>query len=176
MEQVKIFKKYANRRIYDTEISRYVTVGEVAQRIRQGRSVQVLDAKTGEDVTAFILTQIVLEEAKNQNALLPVPLLHLIIRYWDNVLTEFFETYLQQIIRNYVAYKQSVDDQFRRWLELGMGMTEALWDPMRASGKTEDPDRSPRRLLPQRHVGPRSELDPQLHQRPAQHHHNEGRR
>ena len=59
-------KKYANRRLYDMEKSKYVTLNQVADLIRQGRQVEVVDAKTKEDVTAFILTQIILEEAKKK--------------------------------------------------------------------------------------------------------------
>jgi len=112
-------KKYANRRLYDMEKSEYVTLNQVADLIRQGRQVEVFDAKTNEDVTAFILTQIVLEEAKNKNFLLPKPVLHLIIQYGDNILGEFFEKYLQQMITTYVAHKNAVDEQFKRWLEMG---------------------------------------------------------
>ncbi len=118
-----MFKKYANRRIYDTSSSRYVTLDELAEVIRKGHVVKVIDAKTKEDVTAFILTQIVMEQAKRKNALLPVPVLHLIIQYGDNVLLEFFETYLQQIAHNYIRYKTEVDAQFKRWLDLGMGLS-----------------------------------------------------
>ena len=125
MAAVVIYKKYANRRIYDTQSSRYVTLEELADVIRQGRGVQVIDAQTKEDVTAFVLTQIVLEQAKRKNALLPPPVLHLVIRYGDNILLDFFETYLQQIVQNYIQYKKSVDDQFRRWLDLGMGLSPA---------------------------------------------------
>jgi len=117
-------KKYANRRLYDTERSTYITLNEVAELIRQGRQVEVYDAKTKEDVTAFILTQIVLEEARNKNALLPSPLLHLIIRYGDNLLGEFFDNYLQQTIQTYVAHKQALDTQFRQWLEMGMDLSQ----------------------------------------------------
>ncbi len=101
MPEKIIFKKYANRRLYDTEKSAYVTLNQVADVIRQGRHVEVIDAKTKEDVTAFTLTQIIMEEAKQKNILLPVPLLHLIIQYGDNILGEFFEKYLQQMINNY---------------------------------------------------------------------------
>ncbi len=125
MEGPRVYKKYANRRIYDTFASGYVTLEELAEVVRQGGEVKVIDAKTKEDVTAFILTQIVLEQAKRKNALLPSPVLHLIIQYGDNVLLEFFETYLQQIARNYIRYKKTVDDQFKRWLDLGMGLSRA---------------------------------------------------
>ncbi len=74
-----VLKKYSNRRFYDTERNAYVTLNHVGDLIRQGRQVEVNDASTQEDVTAFVLTQIVLEEAKKKNLLLPVSLLHLSI-------------------------------------------------------------------------------------------------
>ena len=123
MDDPIIFKKYANRRLYDTSTSKYVTLAELADIIRKGHHVKVVDAKTDEDVSAFILTQIILEQAKTKNTLLPVPLLHLIIQYGDNILLDFFDNYLNQIIENYLAYKRSVDAQFQRWLDLGMGLS-----------------------------------------------------
>lgn len=123
MAEMLILKKYANRRIYDPEKSIYVTLNEVADYIRNGRLVRIEDAKTKEDVTAFILTQIVLEAAKKKNALLPVPLLHLIIRYGDNLLGEFFEKYFYQTFQNFVNHKATMDAQFKQWLEMGMNMT-----------------------------------------------------
>jgi polyhydroxyalkanoate synthesis repressor PhaR len=124
-KQAVVLKKYANRRLYDTEKSAYVTLKEVADYIRNGRFVSILDAKTNEDVTAFILTQIVLEEAKRNNALLPVPLLHLIIRYGDNVMGEFLEKYFSLIFQNFVVHKKVMDNQFKQWLEMGLTMSEA---------------------------------------------------
>lgn len=119
-EQKRVhLRKYANRRLYNTEKSAYVTLNDAADLIRQGRWVQVTDADTGEDVTAFILTQIIMEEARKKNALLPVPVLHLIIRYGENVLSDFFENYLEKIVKSYVFYKNMADDQFSRWLEMG---------------------------------------------------------
>jgi polyhydroxyalkanoate synthesis repressor PhaR len=122
-EQI-LFKKYANRRLYDTEKSAYVTLNELAHRIREGRQVKVVDAKTLEDVTALTLTQIILEESRKKNALLPVPLLHLIIQYGENVLGEFFDKYLQQTIQGYLNYKKTHDDHFRKWLEVGMDFSD----------------------------------------------------
>ncbi len=116
-------KKYTNRRLYDTEKSTYVTLSQVAEMIKQGREVEVIDAETKADVTAFILTQIVLEEAKKKTAFLPVSFLYLIIRYGETVLSEFFEKYLEQTFKNYLAYKAAVDEQFRNWLDLGMNLS-----------------------------------------------------
>ncbi len=76
-----IFKKYANRRLYSMSDSKYVTLDDMSQLICKGHDVKVIDAKTEEDVTAFVLTQIILEQTKNKNTLLPVSLLHFMIRY-----------------------------------------------------------------------------------------------
>jgi len=124
MAEKILLKKYANRRLYDTEKSTYVSLNQVADTIKQGRRVEVIDAKTKEDVTAFILHQIILEEARLKNGLLPVSLLHLIIQYGETVLREFFEKYLQQTIENYLVYKTTFDEQFRRWLDLGIGLSD----------------------------------------------------
>lgn len=124
MNETVILKKYASRRLYNPENSSYVTLNQVSDLIREGKDVQVLDAKTGEDVTAFILTQIVLEEARNKNALLPAPLLHLIIRSGGTVLQEFFEKHLQDAINSYLQLKQAFDAQFSRWLNMGMNYSD----------------------------------------------------
>ncbi|GEM_PF-140421 len=112
-------KKYPNRRLYDTENSTYVTLRDVADMIKKGREVEVVDVKSNEDVTAFILIQIVMEQVKKNNRILPVSLLHLIIRFGDDILIEFFENYLEKTIQSYLNYKKSMDEQFKVYLELG---------------------------------------------------------
>ena len=124
MAEKLLLKKYANRRLYDTEKSTYVSLNQVAEAIKQGRQVEVIDAKTEEDVTSIILTQIILEQARKNNFLLPAPLLHLIIQYGENLLAEFFEKYLEQTIKGYLAYMTTVDEQFRKWLDLGLDLSE----------------------------------------------------
>jgi polyhydroxyalkanoate synthesis repressor PhaR len=124
MSDTIVLKKYANRRLYDTSHSGYVTLEQVAAMIKDGHTVKAEDAKTGEDVTAFILTQIVLEEARRKNILLPAPLLHVLIRYGDNLLGDFFDKYLEQTLNNYLAYKSRVDEQFKRWLDFGLNFSE----------------------------------------------------
>ncbi len=117
-------KKYANRRLYDMERSVYVTLEDIAFLIRQGHEVVVTDAQTNEDVTAFILTQIVLEEARKKNVLLPAPLLHLMIRHGDRLLGEFFDKYLEQSLKNFLHYKSMTDAQFAEWLKMGANFSE----------------------------------------------------
>ena len=137
------FKKYANRRLYNLSNSTYMTLTEIAEIIRQGYEIKVIDAKTKEDVTAFILTQIVLEQAKNNNTLLPTPLLHLIIQYGDNILVDFFETHLKQIVENYIAYKEAMDSQFRHWLDLGQTLTKTAQQGMKAMNPFSPPFNNP---------------------------------
>ena len=124
MTETVVLKKYANRRLYDTEKSVYVTLDQVTEMVKEGRQIQVLDAKTQEDVTAFVLTQIILEQAKSRDLLLPVPVLHLIIRYGDNVLGEFFDRYLQTILQNYMSQKKAFDRHFQQWAGMGSEFTE----------------------------------------------------
>lgn len=119
MSQKLILKKYPNRRLYDTENSTYVTLKDVEDIIKHGRQVEVIDVKTNENVTAFILTQIMTEQAK-KNTVLPVSLLHLLIRFGENVLSDFFQNYLEKAIESYLMYKKTMDEQFKICLELGM--------------------------------------------------------
>jgi polyhydroxyalkanoate synthesis repressor PhaR len=70
-----IIKKYENRRLYDTTHSRYINQEEIAHLIRQGREVQVLDAATGEDLTRLVLTQIIVEDAKEPDSTFPLDIL-----------------------------------------------------------------------------------------------------
>jgi polyhydroxyalkanoate synthesis repressor PhaR len=115
---VKI-KKYSNRRLYDAEHGVFVTLGQVAEMIRQGLQVEVLEMDTGEDVTAPILIQIILDEAKKKAASPPPALLYMIIRYGE-ALRDFLGKYLELTFKNYLAHKAAVDEQFTRWLTLGL--------------------------------------------------------
>jgi polyhydroxyalkanoate synthesis repressor PhaR len=126
MKDTILLKKYSNRRLYDTEQSKYVTIEEVSEMVKNDRDVEIVDAQTKQDVTAFVLTQIVLEEAKKNNLLLPVPVLHLIIRYGDNALGEFLEKYLHKTIQNYLKHKKAFDEQMKQWIDMGMNMTDIM--------------------------------------------------
>jgi polyhydroxyalkanoate synthesis repressor PhaR len=100
-----IVRKYSNRRLYDTEGSRYITLEEIAQKIRAGVDVRVLDAKSGEDLTQATLTQIILE-SRGAARLLPVPLLVQLIRLGDEALAEFLGRYLSYSLEMYLQAKQ----------------------------------------------------------------------
>ena len=132
-----VLKKYSNRRLYDTRNSRYVTLDDAANMIRDGEDIQIRDATSGEDVTAFILTQILMEAAKRKHILLPAPVLHLIIRYGDNALNDFFDKYFQKTIQNYIEAKNAFEQQFGQWLDMGMQMSRQMPDMMGGTASME---------------------------------------
>ena len=101
-----VVKKYGNRRLYDTADSRYITLEELAAKVRAGSDVQVVDAKSGKDLTQATLTQIVLE-SRNASRLLPVPLLMQLVRMGDDALGEFFGRYVTAALEVYLQAKQS---------------------------------------------------------------------
>jgi polyhydroxyalkanoate synthesis repressor PhaR len=98
-------KKYGNRRLYDMEGSRYVTLDELREKIRKGADVRVVDAKTDEDLTAGTLTQILME-GKGAARMLPVPLLTQLVRMDDDALAEFFGRYVTWTLEMYLKMKQ----------------------------------------------------------------------
>lgn len=98
-------KKYGNRRLYDMEGSRYVTLDELRDKIRKGTDVRVVDAKTDEDLTAATLTQILME-GKSAARMLPVPLLTQLVRMGDDALAEFFGRYVTWTLEMYLKMKQ----------------------------------------------------------------------
>jgi len=97
---VVTIKKYGNRRLYDTAESRYVTLEELATKVRAGTDVTVVDAKTGADLTQATLTQIIVE-GRGAARLLPVPLLLQLIRMGDDALAEFLGRWMSWTLAVY---------------------------------------------------------------------------
>jgi polyhydroxyalkanoate synthesis repressor PhaR len=102
-----VIKKYGNRRLYDAEASRYITLGEIATKIRKGAEVRVVDAKTGVDLTQPTLAQVILED-RNAGQLLPVPLLHQLIRMGDDALADFLGRYVTRALEFYLQARQGM--------------------------------------------------------------------
>ncbi len=100
-----LIKKYGNRRLYDTGESRYVTLEELAAKVRSGIDTRVVDAQTGADLTQATLTQIVLETG-NAAKFLPVQLLNQMIRLSDDSLAEFFSRYVTGALDLYLQAKR----------------------------------------------------------------------
>jgi polyhydroxyalkanoate synthesis repressor PhaR len=96
-----LIKKYENRRLYDTGASRYVNLEDVARMVREGVELQVQDARTGEDLTRVILTQVIMEDAKGRESGLPLELLRKLIMASDRVTHDFLSWYLTTVTEMY---------------------------------------------------------------------------
>ena len=106
-----IIKKYENRRLYDTSASRYVNLDDLAEMVRQGIDLKVVDAKTGEDLTRVTLTQIITEDAKDQPAGLPLELLRQLIVASDRARQDFIMWYLKSAFDTYQNVQQAVQSR-----------------------------------------------------------------
>ncbi len=101
-----LVKKYGNRRLYDTDASRYITLEDLTETIRKGTDVRVVDAKSGADLTQVTLTQIIIE-GRGADRILPAPLLHQLIRLGDDVLADFLGRYVQAALELYLQAKKT---------------------------------------------------------------------
>jgi len=106
-----LIKKYGNRRLYDTTSSRYVNLDDLAAHIRAGRDLKVVDAKTGQDLTRVLLTQIITEDAKDKPTGLPLELLRQLIIASDEVRQEFLMWYLKSAFDTYEKVQDAVQNR-----------------------------------------------------------------
>lgn len=107
-------KKYPNRRYYDATHSRHLTLENICAFIQQGYDIVVTDAKTGADITAQVLTQIILELETTKLDSLPVPLLVRLIRTNDQLVKDFIEKYFNQALGSFLNYQAQFEEQVRR--------------------------------------------------------------
>ncbi len=111
-----IVKKYANRRLYNTDTSTYVTLDDLAEMVRSERDFVVFDAKTGEDLTHAVLTQIIMEQESKGENLLPVRFLRQLIRFYgDNIgrlVPGYLEISLDTLTREQEKYRKQFADTF----------------------------------------------------------------
>lgn len=106
-----IVKKYANRRLYNTETSTYITQADLAAIIRTGRNVEVVDAKSGEDLTRQTLAQIILEEEAKGAAMLPVNFLRNVIGFYDNSMQSILPHYLEMVMDVFQKNQTRIKDE-----------------------------------------------------------------
>ncbi len=101
-------KKYANRRLYNTATSSYVTLDHLCRMVKEGTDFQVFDAKTGEDITRSVLTQIIVEEEAKGENLLPISFLRQLIRFYDDSLRAFVPRYLEISMENFARNQEQM--------------------------------------------------------------------
>ena len=111
-KQPTVIKKYANRRLYHTGTSTYVTLEDLAKMVREGEDFLVYDAKSGEDITRSVLTQIIFEqENKEGQNLLPVTVLRQLIRFYGDSMQALVPSYLEFSMNNLSQEQQKLRDQ-----------------------------------------------------------------
>ena len=119
MSATRIIKKYPNRRLYDTEISSYITIEDVRQLIVDGETFEVRDAKTGEDLTRQVLLQIITEHEQDGQPMLSTQLLSQLIRFYGDSLQGFMGNYLERSMQLFLDQQQ----QFRQQMGGLLGQT-----------------------------------------------------
>ena len=105
-------KKYANRRLYDTESSTYITLDKLAHMVREGREFEVVDAKSGEDITRQVLTQIIVDEEARGATMLPLNFLKQLIGLYGNSMQNFVPSYLEAAMDAFQRNQSAVRETF----------------------------------------------------------------
>jgi polyhydroxyalkanoate synthesis repressor PhaR len=109
-----IIKKYANRRLYNTDTSTYVTLEDLAEMVRGVRDFVVYDAKSGEDLTHAVLTQIIVEQESRGTNLLPIGFLRQLIRFYGDSMQGFLPPYLEMSMESFSKSQEQMREQFQR--------------------------------------------------------------
>jgi polyhydroxyalkanoate synthesis repressor PhaR len=152
-----IVKKYANRRLYNTESSSYITLENLAEMVREDRDFVVYDAKSGEDITRSVLTQIIVEEEGKGKAMLPTNFLRQLIGFYGNNMQSVVPRYLEQAMSSFARQQESLreavqksispflppgmEDVGRKNLEM-MERAMTLFTPFYSQGESK-PDEAP---------------------------------
>jgi polyhydroxyalkanoate synthesis repressor PhaR len=109
-----VIKRYSNRKLYDTQESRYVTLDEIEEMIRAGREISVVDATSGDDLTSVTLTQIILENERNHRANLPSAFLHQLIKHGE-AWQDFVHRTMRSSLEGFVSSQRDMERVFREW-------------------------------------------------------------
>ena len=112
-----IIKKYANRRLYNTDTSSYITLDDLAKMVRENIDFNVLDAKSGDDITHTILTQIIVEEESHGSQMLPVSFLRDLIGMYGNSMQAMMPSYLEASMANLRKNREQIQSAFAKGME-----------------------------------------------------------
>jgi len=152
---VRVIRKYSNRRLYDPETSSHITLDQVRDLIVSGERVKVEDAKTGEDITRSILLQIIVEREEAGRPLLSADLLEQLIRFYGGAMQEFFGNYLERSVSAFVEQQEDFQKQLldmvkhspmadlaKRNLDLWNDLHGMFGAPWRSAMQKKDEDES----------------------------------
>jgi polyhydroxyalkanoate synthesis repressor PhaR len=142
-----VIKRYSNRKLYDTQESRYVTLEEIEEMIRGGREISVVDAGSGEDLTSVTLTQIILENERTRRASLPAAFLHQLIKHGESW-QDFVQKSMRASLEGVMSSQRDMERFFRDWTTrsgwgavLGATAAPPAAEPRRDGTSTEEADR-----------------------------------
>ena len=147
-----IIKKYANRRLYNTQTSSYITLDFLAKLTREGQDFKVVDAKTGEDITHNILTQIIMDEESTGRQLLPVGFLRELISMYGNsmqaLVPQYLEASMEAFRKNQQKFQHAVEGSIAngplaQLAKQNLAMLEAASNVFTPRGKREDGGKAP---------------------------------
>ncbi len=124
-----IIKRYGNRRLYNTETRAYVNYEELAELVRDGQDIKVVDSTTKEDVTKAVLIQVILEEEKNKKTILPTEFLFQLLRSREESVQDFFKNHLSTSFNAYLKTKEEFDNRFRTMLEMATSAPQ-MWEKL----------------------------------------------
>jgi polyhydroxyalkanoate synthesis repressor PhaR len=119
-----VIQKYANRRLYNKATSTYITLDDLAGMVREGVDFVVYDAKTGEDITRKVLTQIIFEEESSGQSLLPIQFLRQLIRFYGDQMQAFLPSYLELSLDSFIRQQERLRSQFTTMSPAGIGNYE----------------------------------------------------
>ena len=125
--QLRLIKKYPNRRLYDTKTSSYITLADVKQMVLKQEEFQVVDAKSGDDLTRQILLQIILEEESGGMPLFSSDLLSQLIRSYGNAMQGMMGSYLERNIKAFQDIQKALQDQSQKMYGDGGRASQELW-------------------------------------------------
>lgn len=117
MSKPRVIRKYANRRLYDATASRHVTLEDIRRLIAGGEQVQVLDDRSGEDLTRAVLLQIISEQEQFGSPVLSIQLLEGIIRFYGNPVQDMLSRYLEQSLGSVMQQQRTVQAQMAKAME-----------------------------------------------------------
>jgi len=137
-----VIKRYSNRKLYDTQESRYVTLEEIEEMIRAGKEIAVVDAASGEDLTSVTLAQIILENERNHRAALPTAFLHQLIKHGE-AWQDFVQRSMKSSLEGVVSNQREMERIFQDWASrAGWGFGAAAPRPeAKRDGVEPDADR-----------------------------------
>jgi len=126
-DQIRLIKKYPNRRLYDTQTSSYITLADVKELVLEHGTFQVVDAKTGEELTRNILLQIILEEEAGGAPMFTSDLLSQMIRFYGNAMQGMMGKYLENNIKAFTDMQAKLQEQVRSVYGDKAVVSQDLW-------------------------------------------------